>query len=179
MQSTDEQDQESLTQAEEKVNGEDQEDGSQAVTSGIEDLAGFYPLPSMPAEDIRLRRDQLIQIRRFDLPPAEQPDTRSEITQRLDSLIGTPSASSLRPRVIFIEFWRSPLDFRGYKMARNRVILYGMTQAELVSLHVLGNQLFLKYFDIYYPIGPTPDEFQPLIPLSDAIIIEQLENPWN
>ena len=79
--------------------------------------------------------------------------------------------------MITIEFWESPLHFTGYKMGKNKVVIYGLDQIESVSLLTLDEAIFLKYYEYFFPLEPTSD-FLPLVPLSDAILIHKLEQQW-
>jgi hypothetical protein len=79
--------------------------------------------------------------------------------------------------MILVEFWMSPLNFSGYKLSHSKLILYGFEQPEAFSLHSDGNTYFVKYFDNFYPVSHTL-EFKPLVPLSDANLLEEFQQRW-
>ncbi|MFO7998305.1 MAG: hypothetical protein R6U86_04910 [Bacteroidales bacterium] len=126
-------------------------------------------------DEIRLKRDRLISTIGFALTHSDLNPAHSETTKRLDSLLGNTHEYS--PRIITIEFWESPLHFTGYKMGKNKVVIYGLDQIESVSLLTLDEDIFLKYYEFFFPLEPT-SEFLPLVPLSDAILIHKLEQQW-
>jgi hypothetical protein len=93
----------------------------------------------------------------------------SKSTQRSDSIIAAMSNvdDEKDPSSYRIEFWQSPLNFKGYKMSRGKIILYGInstTQFKLVkwddSYYLLSNQSVYKvsYTDDYKPFEKVMDK---------------------
>lgn len=168
-----------------------EEDSTLAIV-GIEDeetdetfdLAAFNELvqeiadaPPSPSEPIRIVQDQLLKIRAFNLPAQKRESTQSQAVRQLDSLLGNyPRRASLE-NMMQVEFWLSPLNYRGYKMSHNKLIVYGLDQVESFSLHSDGRSYFIKYFDNFYPVAQTMD-FKPLTPLSDPLLLEEFQQRW-
>ncbi len=135
---------------------------------------GEQPSQGILEEEVRLKRDRLLGTIGFTLPTLESSRAGSESTRTLDSLLGGRHQPF---RSILVEFWESPLNFTGYKMSKNSLILYGLDQVESVSLQVHEETVYLKYYGIYFPLVLTSD-FLPLTAIEDALLINKLEQQW-
>ena len=96
----------------------------------------------------------------------------------IDSLLVDATPSTSAKNTIKIEFWFSPVNYRGYKMADNKLIIYGMTDFSETSLIFFNNSFYLKDHNIYYPIEITSD-FKPLIKLTNQNLITQINSHNN
>lgn len=128
-------------------------------------------------ENIQIRKDRLIGIRSYIITESEPESLRSEGSQILDSLIGGRTAAGPPQRTLYVEFWESPLNYTAYKMSRNRVILYGFDQIDLISVHYYDDGLYMKYYLNYFDLKYTA-EFKPLIPVSNPDLLTKLEQQW-
>ena len=72
-----------------------------------------------------------------------------------------------------VEFWESPLNYKGYKKVKNYLVLYGIKQFDLVELKLIKNDLYLCYADNCYLLENT-SEFKNLIPINNQQLINQL-----
>jgi hypothetical protein len=52
----------------------------------------------------------------------------------------------------FIEFWKTPLNSRGYRFTKNKVMLYGFMDYTNVSLYQLDNEFYIKCTDQVYKL---------------------------
>lgn len=74
----------------------------------------------------------------------------------------TPSGDSLAAEVAgvkentsdlyFIEFWKTPLNSKGYRFSKNKILLYGFVDFNNVSLYELDNSYYIKSSDQVYKI---------------------------
>lgn len=132
---------------------------------------------SSAPEPMRIAQDQLLHIRAFNLPTQLRESAQSRPVRQLDSLLGNYPRRSGLENMMLVEFWISPLNFRGYKMSHNKLIVYGLDQVESFSIHSDGKVYFIKYFDNFYPVAQTMD-FKPLTPLSDPFLLEEFQQRW-
>jgi hypothetical protein len=72
-----------------------------------------------------------------------------------------------------IEFWKSPINFKGYKTGKNKIVLYGIYDFRKLSLKKRNDVLYLQCDDKYYIIENT-DNFKPLSLLSNRSTINLL-----
>ncbi len=63
-----------------------------------------------------------------------------------------------------IEFWQSPLNFRGFKRAENFVVLYGLLPKNTTGFVQLDDAFYIRENQIWYSIPETSDfaELQPV-----------------
>lgn len=52
----------------------------------------------------------------------------------------------------FVEFWKTPLNSRGYRFTKNKVMLYGFMDYTNVSLYQLDNEFYIKCTDQVYKL---------------------------
>ena len=52
----------------------------------------------------------------------------------------------------FIEFWKTPLNSKGYRFSKNKVLLYGFLDYSNVSLYELDNSYYIKSSDQVYKL---------------------------
>ncbi len=56
----------------------------------------------------------------------------------------------------FVEFWKTPLNTRGYRFTRNKLMLYGFADYNILLYH-LENSYYLKAYDQVYRLFPGGD----------------------
>ncbi len=116
--------------------------------------------------DIVVKKDELIFVKITDIINKNR--------YHLDSLLtDAPSGSSKNS--IKIEFWLSPVNYNGYKMTDNKLIIYGIQNYTETMLITYNNSFFLRNYNIYYPIEKT-ESFKPLVRLTNQTLISQLNN---
>lgn len=128
-------------------------------------------------QHIRIAQDKLLYIRAFNLP-AKKPETaQSQAIRQLDSLLGNNPKRPGPENMMLVEFWKSPLNYRGYKMSHNKLVVYGLDQVESFSLHSDGKTFFIKYFDNYYTVSLSLD-FKPLTSMAEPPVPEEKQEIW-
>jgi len=113
--------------------------------------------------DVVVMTDQLIVATSVSL---ENKDTlnRNKKTEKMDSAIAALSdvKVSKEPQEYRIEFWKSPLNYKGYKMSRGKIIVYGLMPAGgLIYLTKEENNYYLVNGVTRYKLEYT-DEYKPL-----------------
>lgn len=56
-----------------------------------------------------------------------------------------------------VEFWISPVNYRGYKMSKNKLILFGIDEPEAVKLYRVNNELYMSYLKDHYRLQASLD----------------------
>lgn len=74
-----------------------------------------------------------------------------------------------------IEFWESPINFRGYKRSGNYVILYGLLPKNVIDYAQIDNNFFLKENQIWFMLNNT-DNFSVLSPVVSTKALLRLEH---
>lgn len=92
----------------------------------------------------------------------------------LDSLLLEDFNITKTPGNLYhLEFWKSPVNYTGYKMSNNRIILFGIYKYDLATLEYANTNIYLKLENIYYMLEET-EKYKPLIPLKSSKSLEQV-----
>ena len=122
-------------------------------------------------EEIVVMRDELIRTLFLDAQTiGKNTGTRS------DSLIQTLQGGSAgKPGNYRIEIWRSPVNFRGYRLLRTSVITFGLDPDAPLKLYDFNNALYLRRGASVFKLQLT-DKFLPFQPVNDEAILKQLRS---
>ena len=74
---------------------------------------------------------------------------------------------------MWVEFWRSPLNYRGYKFGRSKLVVYGISDYEGVKILKYKEDLFIKHNTSYYRINNS-DDFVPFNKVIDELTLIEL-----
>ena len=123
-------------------------------------------------EEIIVKKEELIFSKVVDLIALMESDSAKAID---DSLISEVSGIKATQEVTqyIVEFWRSPINYRGYKMANKKILLYGIENFEDVILIRLKDGIYLRHGNDYYILGDT-FAFKPLQKLTDEELLAKL-----
>jgi hypothetical protein len=123
--------------------------------------------------NVEVRKDRLIYAKSFnvtgiDLFSDDNPD-------KLDSLLtdNKTAVSGRNKNILLVEFWKSPINYKGYKTGKNKLVIFGIDQYDIISFKVLNNILYMKYMSDFYEINKTV-VFKSLIPISNPQLLSQL-----
>ena len=78
-----------------------------------------------------------------------------------------------RIKVYQVELWKSPVNYKGYKMQKNKIIIYGIEDTELINLVSYDETLYLHSGPIFYMLIPSID-FRPFLRIKDKSILAEL-----
>ena len=119
-------------------------------------------------EEISVLKEELVSIRNVKVRCENDPSLNKS-----DSLIAELSGVHSRSGdYMMIEFWKTPLNSKGYKMSRNKLLLYGAV-SENQDVFKLNNRLYLKndfgVFKLEYS-----NEFRKLENVTESAILARL-----
>jgi hypothetical protein len=110
-------------------------------------------------------RDELLSSRRVKIIAGSDPLPQKQ-AGNADSLLTTLTGVKVQetfPSDYTLEFWRNPLNFKGYKMQRDKIILFGLPPELNYQLLYLDGTLVLQNQKTQYILRET-SEYLPLIP---------------
>ena len=126
-------------------------------------------------EDIVIRKDELLQSKTVEVVSVETPanigSSKDSLLQKVSGVKEDKVAGKL---LVHLELWQSPLNYKGYKMSKYKVVLYGMQSAEGIKLYTLGNDTYLKSGSTVYKLENT-SEFKPYERVNDEALISKLK----
>ncbi|MFZ4400058.1 MAG: hypothetical protein ACOYO1_08500 [Bacteroidales bacterium] len=113
-----------------------------------------------PSEDIVIAKDELLFTRIIKIEGLNSNNSKKDAL--LDSLLINEKTKKLPFNFVKVEFWRSPINYKGYKFNNNKLVLFGIYMYEDASLENRNNKIYLNYANTFYLIEKT-DDFQPLM----------------
>lgn len=91
-----------------------------------------------------------------------------------DSLAAkTAGVENSNSNLYFIEFWKTPLNSKGYRFSKNKVMLYGFVDYTNVSLYQLDNEFYIKCTDQVYKLAFGSD-FKQLDRVVDSDLLAKI-----
>ena len=138
-----------------------------STTLTLEQLIALYQNETIDTADlgksydnIVISKDELLFTRLVKVSGQYQGVNDS---YELDSVLTDQRNSHKKdPKNIRVEFWRSPINYKGYKYSNNKLVLFGIYIYEGASLESRNNKIYLNYANTYYLIEKA-DDFQPLM----------------
>ena len=96
-------------------------------------------------------------------------------TERSDSVIASMSNidEEKDPSVYRVEFWQSPLNFKGYKMSKGKIILYGINSTAPVRLVKWDDSYYLLSSPNVYKVIYT-DDYKPFEKVVDKTVLKKI-----
>lgn len=109
-------------------------------------------------EPITIKKEELLVSKEISI---QLIDINNKINKN-DSLLAVVSGTKDESKKgsqqkILVEFWKSPINYKGYQASKNKIICFGLTEIEEVKLFNVKNNLYMKYFDLVYNIEITSD----------------------
>lgn len=75
--------------------------------------------------------------------------------------------------LFFIEFWKTPLNSKGYRFLKNKIMLYGFQDYDNVLLYILDESYYIKCADQVYKIFSDAD-FKPVERVVDSELLAKI-----
>lgn len=119
-------------------------------------------------EAIKVAQEELLSVKNIKV-------INLDVRSRKDTLTGQLAGvtSSDYPNMFFVEFWKTPLNSKGYRMTRNRVILYGLSDFSSITIYKVDDNYYLKNDDLVYKIS-AGTEFKPMEPVNDSELLARI-----
>lgn len=128
-------------------------------------------------EVVIIRKDELIGTREIEIFQLDKKEEDPEETKKdsLLSLVSGVKEPIKSPNTIKIEFWKSPLNYRGYKMTRNLLVVYGIQPSDPMKIYKSENRFFLKTSNGTSKLDPT-SEFRQFEKVKDENLLPGIIN---
>lgn len=129
-------------------------------------------LPSSSSPNNLIAQDRLLYSKILTIQKSDENESQN--ARKLDSLIGNTNPAT-QEDIYVIEFWESPLNSNGYRMGKNKIVLYGIHSFDMVSLAKHDEKIYLRYFNELYPLEFTTS-FKPLIPVNEPYFLRDFQS---
>lgn len=126
------------------------------------------------SDDVIVRKDELLSTKTLEvinMDPVAKMTGKDSLLQKVSGIKDDRGSSK---QFINIEFWSSPLNYKGYKMSKYKLILYGVSSPEGLKIFKLDDIVYLKSTSFVYRLDATGD-FKPYERISDESIINRLK----
>ncbi|HNW70704.1 MAG TPA: hypothetical protein PKI01_09895 [Bacteroidales bacterium] len=124
-------------------------------------------------DDIVISKDELIITRLIKIS-GEIPEVNNNY--ELDSILTDQRQTPRKQKgTLKVEFWRSPLNYKGYKLDENKLVLFGLYEFNNLSIIGYNNELFIKYNKEYYLIEYT-DDFRSFVLMKNESLLKELNS---
>jgi hypothetical protein len=111
---------------------------------------------SLNDDAVAIRKDELLETRLIEIS-SNQIRKANANDSLLADIANVPTSASNVLRTITVEYWQSPINYRGYKMNSGKLILFGLSPDEPLSLTEINNDLFLKHANNVYKVSSCAD----------------------
>lgn len=131
-------------------------------------------IPGENDSDVVIMTNQLVDVQSVHLQN-QDTNTVSKKTAQTDSTIAAMSdvSDSREPAYYRVEFWKSPLNYKGYKMSTGKIILYGINPGTPIDLTLQGGDYYLLLNQGAYKVYFT-DDYKPFERITDKAILKKL-----
>ncbi len=131
-------------------------------------------LPLMAGnDDFVVRKDELLSTKTIEvlnLSPVK-PTAKDSLLQKVS---GIKDDKTTDKQFFNVEFWESPLHYKGYKLSKYKMVLYGFASADNLKLYRLDDVTYLKTGAFVYRLDYVSD-FKPYERITDEQIISKLK----
>ncbi len=152
-------------------NGEDKKVEQSDTTKIVKDS---LTLVNPDSDDVVVRKDELLSTKTLEvinMDPVAKMTGKDSLLQKVSGIKDDRSSSK---QFINIEFWSSPLNYKGYKMSKYKLILYGVSSPDGLRIFKLDDVVYLKSASFVYRLDASGD-FKPYERISDESIINRLK----
>ncbi len=119
-------------------------------------------------DDITVAKEELLSVKNIKVIDLDSPNKQDTLTGQLAGI-----TSSGFSNLFFVEFWKTPLNSTGYRMTRNRVILYGISDFSSITIYKVDENYYLKNDDVVYKISVGTD-FKPMELVNDTDLLAKI-----
>lgn len=129
----------------------------------------------MAADDIVVRKDELLSTKTLEVnnvsPAASKTTGKDSLLQKVSGIKDDKSSGR---QMFNVELWASPLNYKGYRMSKYKMVLYGITSVDGLKLYKLDDVIYLKIASAVYRLDYASD-FKPYERITDEQIINKLK----
>lgn len=160
-------------------------DNTTSAESDSADLASTTPSDTIVTdslhteeEQIVVRKDELMESRSVEVIELTlDPNTKSRSDSLLEQASGIRSEKRTNGSKIMmtVEFWRSPVNYRGYKLGKNILVLYGLDNSVPISLFKYNGSVFIRHDQSVYKVDAYND-YRAFEKISDPNLLSVFSN---
>lgn len=121
-------------------------------------------------ENINVMIDQLLSVKQIKIIHLNDKPQSDSLAQSIAGVNAQSSSDSYT-----LEFWKTPLNSKGYRFLKNKIMLYGFSDHGNILLYQLRGRYFIKSFEVVYELETNPD-FQPFVKVNNSELLSILDS---
>lgn len=129
---------------------------------------------SLNSEEIVVRKDELLATKTLEVNNLNPVASRNAKDSVLQKVSGIKDDKLSGKQMFNIELWSSPLNYKGYKLSKYKMVLYGINNFDGMKLYKLDDIIYLKVNSAIYKLDYASD-FKPYEHITDEQIINKLK----
>jgi len=102
--------------------------------------------------DLNVATEELLSVKSVKVIKID--NTVSQDTSAAAKLAGVEGNNS---NLYFVEFWKTPLNSKGYRFTKNKIMLYGFVDYSNILLYAVENEFYIKCSDQVYKLVYASD----------------------
>lgn len=147
-------------------------DGDTLKTNAIKDS---LKSDNSDSDNIVVRKDELLSTKTLEVINLNLIASRSNSKDSLlQKVSGIKDDKNNNQQFFNIEFWQSPLNYKGYKMSKYKIILYGIESTEGLKILKVDDLIYLKNGTSVCKLDYS-SEFKSYERITDESIINKLK----
>jgi hypothetical protein len=123
-------------------------------------------------ENFIIKRDEVLDAKIIPVADLQQSESVNSSDSLLEKISGIKDEKKNISVSFQVEFWQSPVNYKGYKMTKNKIVLFGIYPEENIKLYHLDNAIFMKHNQNYYKLYFT-DEFKQFEKVNEPSILSK------
>ena len=127
------------------------------------------------SEYIVVRKDELLSTKTVEIinlsPLANNKNAKDSLLHKVSGIKDDRNSTK---QFINIELWQSPLNYKGYKMSKYKIALYGFTSVEGLKVYSLDDAIYLRNGALVYKLENCI-EFRPYERTTEDNLLSKLK----
>jgi hypothetical protein len=125
-------------------------------------------------DEIIVRKDEMMDAKTIDVTLVGSADIKTAKDSLLEKESGIRDESKSPVTAYQVEFWQSPVNYKGYKMLKNKIVLFGVGLSDNLKLYKIEDALYLKQQQNVYRLAFTSD-FHQFESVKDANVLAKIK----
>lgn len=107
-------------------------------------------------ERIEVKKDELIKIVALDVE-LKSTNNNNKVDSILNNVAGIKNEKVKNNTKMFVEFWQSPINYKGYQMTKNKLVVFGIEPNNAKKIITQNDKTYLICSDWAYKLDFNTD----------------------
>ena len=125
------------------------------------------------SDEIVVKKDEMATSKTMQVIQLSPTATKNGKDSLLQKVTGIKEENNSK-QMFNIEFWTSPLNYKGYKMGKYKLVLYGINATDDIKIYRLDDVIYLKNSAMVYQLDYVSD-FKYYERITDETILSKLK----